>query len=42
MFHANVELITQKLKEDINNKKLGHFSDCLKTEIETPINGRHN
>ena len=42
MFHANVELITQKLKEDINNKKLGHFSDCVETEIETPINGRHD
>ena len=40
LFHSNVEVIDQKLKDSINLKKTGHFRDCVENEIETPINGR--
>ena len=40
LFHSSVEVITQKLKDNINERKFGHFSDCVEMEIETPINGR--
>ena len=42
LFHSNVEIITQKLKEKINERKDGHFRDCMEMEIETPINGNND
>ena len=40
LFHSSVDIITQKLKDRINEKKAGHFRDCIDMEIETAINGR--
>jgi hypothetical protein len=42
MFHSNVEIITQKLKDNINGRKAGHFRDCVEMDIETPINGKND
>ena len=42
LFHSNVEIITQKLKDNINDRKAGHFRDCVETDIETPINGQND
>ena len=42
LFHSNVEVITQRLKDNINDRKMGHFGDCIEDEIETPINGRND
>jgi hypothetical protein len=42
MFISNVEIITQKLKDNINLRKAGHFRDCVEVDIETPINGKND
>ena len=42
LFHSNVAVITQKLRENINERKLGHFIDCVEEEIATPINGEND
>ena len=42
LFHSNVEIITQKLKDNINDRKAGHFRDCVETDIETPVNGKYD
>ena len=41
MFKSNVQLYTDKLKEDINKKKIGHTYDCIEREILTKRNGQH-
>ena len=38
LFHSNVQVITQKIKDDVNRLKPGHFRDCVETDIETAIN----
>ena len=40
LFQHNVQLITQKLKDDINGRKLNHYKNCIGFDIETPINGK--
>ena len=40
LFIANVEIINQRLKNKINEKKAHHFEDCIEENIVTPINGR--
>ena len=42
LFHANVEIITHKLKDVINQTKYGHYRDCVGSDIETPINGKND
>ena len=42
LFHSNVQIITQKLRDDINRLKPGHFRDCVETDIETAINGKND
>ena len=42
LFESNVEVITEKLKDEINTKKCGHFLDCIEEEIVTPINGKND
>ena len=37
-----MEVITQKLKDNINERKLAHFIDCVEEEIATPINGEND
>ena len=40
LFHSSVEVISQKPKDNINERKFGHYRDCMEMDIETPINGR--
>ena len=42
LFEANVEVITKKLRDNINGRKWGLFRDCIEDEIITPINGRND
>ena len=42
LFHSNVEIITQKLIDKINDRKAGHFRDCVEEDIKTPINGKND
>ena len=39
LFHSNLEIITQKLIDKINDRTHGHSRDCMEIDIETPING---
>ena len=42
LFFSNVEVITDRLKNTINEKKPGHFRTCVERDIVTPINGRND
>ncbi len=39
MFHSNVQLYTQALKDEINALKPGHTDICVQEDIEIRING---
>ena len=39
MFHSNVQLYTQALKDKINELKPGHTDVCVQKEIEIRIDG---
>ena len=42
LFHHNVQIITQKLIDDINRKKFNQYENCVEMNVETPINGRND
>ena len=37
-----MEIITESLKDVINYGKPGHYRKCVESDIETPINGKHD
>ena len=39
MFHSDVQLYTDGLKRDINDKKAGHTELCVERSIKTCLNG---
>ena len=39
MFHSNVQLYTDTLKNEINGMKPGHTEACVEKEIRTCLNG---